>query len=491
MHTSKAVQIISVLNEAELKDAEKFINSPYFNSNRNIIRLFGLLKKHYPDFGEELIQKGELFSKLFPGKTYNEQVMKNLSSGLLQLLLEFLAIDKYRGRNTNDKELDILRELNSRRLDNIFLSRLKKLEKDLQDTTHMIHPLFFHLHKLETIKTQYLLSRDRQKHAAGNVMKAGDYLVYFFITELTRIAIDLNANMTSFNINYETDLVGKILERLDFEQLLEYLKKNNYPYCEMIEVYYHRLNAMLVSSEDNYHRFRESILENAGRFSLYELASLIDSLHNMAIQRVNDGAENAVWDEFEAVKMKLKYGTMALRTGGVISLLNFRNVIFSTVRLNQLSWAEEFIENYIHLVNEESRESISNHARGIIAYVKKDYDTAVKLLSNVNLENPFFASDVKTHLAIIFFEQGHYDSCTSVLDSFRHMLTSREEFSAIFREVNIRFINTVSSYIRALTSGNKGREILLKTKEKLLSYPMINHKGWLTQKADQLLENSA
>jgi len=71
------------------------------------------------------------------------------------------------------------------------------------------------------------------------------------------------------------------------------------------------------------------------------------------------------------------------------------------------------------------------------------------------------------------------------------MVTSREEFSAIFKEVNIRFINTVSSYIRAVTSGNKGREILLKTKEKLLSYPMVNHKGWLIKKADQLLEGSA
>lgn len=491
MHTSKAVQIISVLKEDELKEAERFVNSPYFNSNGNIIRLFALLKKQYPGFDPARITKEVLFGRLFPGKPYNEQVMKNLSSGLLQLLLEFLAIDRYRSRNTNDKELDILSELNARRLDNIFLSRLKKLERELLDTTHMIHPLFFHLHKLETIKSQYLLSRDKQKYAADNVMKTGDYLIYFFITELTRIAIDLNANMTSFNIQYKTDLVNEVLEKLDFAHLLEYLKKHNYPYSEMIEVYYHRLKAMLVSSEENYHRYRESILENAGRFSLYELASLIDSLHNMAIQRVNDGAENAVWDEFEVVKMKLKYGTMALRTGGVISLLNFRNVIFSTVRLNQLSWAEEFIKKYIGLVNEESRVSISNHARGIIAYVKKDYDTAIKLLNNVDLENPFYASDVKTHLAIIYFEQGHYESCISVLDSFRHMVTSREEFSAIFREVNIRFINTVSSYIRALNSGNKGREILLKTKGKLLSYPMINHKGWLTQKADQLLENSA
>ena len=248
MKISYACQIISVLSKSELKELDNFINSLYFNSNRNIIRLFGLLKNQYPGFDAAKIEKELLFGKLFPLKPYNEQIMKNLSSELLQLLLEFLAINKYRNRNANDKELDILSELNTKRLDNIFQSRLKKLEKDLLDTTHMIHPLFFHLHKLETIKTQYLLSRDKQKYAADNVMKAGDYLIYFFITELTRIAIDLNANMTSFNIQHKTNLVQEVLDKPEFARLLEYLKKNNYPYSEMRDVYYHKLTAMIGGS---------------------------------------------------------------------------------------------------------------------------------------------------------------------------------------------------------------------------------------------------
>ena len=40
--------------------------------------------------------------------------------------------------------------------------------------------------------------------------------------------------------------------------------------------------------------------------------------------------------------------------------------------------------------------------------------------------------------------------------------------------------------LRALT-GEKSRDIIQKAKEKLLSYPLVNHKGWLLSKADQLL----
>lgn len=486
MHTSKAIQVMGALNQTEIKELDDFINSPYFNTNSNIIRLFELVKKHYPAFEPEKIEKEILFAKLFPGKPYNEQIMKNLSSQLLQLSLEFLGINKYRNRNINDKELDILSELNAKRLDNIFGSKLKKIEKDLLDTTHMIHPLFFHLHKLETIKTQFLLSRDRQKYAADNVMKTGDYLIYYFITELTRIAIDLNANMTSFNIRHEKDLVKEVLDKLDFSHILKYLNDNNYQYSDMIGVYYYRLAAMLESNTENFNNFKNSILENAHKFSIYELASLIDSLHNIAIQLVNDGIESGVWNEFEVIKLKIKYRTLSLRTGGVISQLTFRNIIFTTVRLNQVSWTEEFIENNIQLVNKDSRESIYNHAMGIIAYVKKDYDTALKLLSSVDLDNPFYASDVKTHIAIIYFEQGHYDSCINVLDSFRHIITSREDFSAIFKEVNLHFINALTGLIKAKGSSKK-EPALRKIKEKLEAQKMVNHKNWLLKKTGEML----
>ncbi len=488
MRSSKVFQLLTALNTQEFKEFGEFIKSPYFNSNKNIIKIFDILKKYYPAFDSERLEKEIIFEKIFPGKAYNEQVMKNLSSGFLQLALEFLGINKYRHRSNNDKELDILSELNSKRLDNIYDIKLKKIEKDLLDTTHMIHPLFFHLHKLETIKTQFLLARDRQKHAADNVMKTGDYLIYFFITELTRIAIDLNANMTSFNIQHKNNLVEEVLDKMDFRYLLSYLKDNNYPYSDMIEVYYCRLVAMLASSIENFNNFRDIVLKNAHKFSIYELASLLDSLHNIAIQLVNDGADNGVWNEFEIIKLKLKYNTLALRTGGRISLLTFRNIIFTSVRLNQLSWGEEFLENNIANVNDESRESIYNHAKGIFAYVNKDYGTAIKYLNNVDLSNPFFASDVKTHIAIIYFEEGHFESCISVLDSFRHILTGREEFSDIFREVNLHFINAMTGLIKAKTGGKK--DGILKIKEKLEAQKMVNHKSWLLRKTNEMLQSN-
>ncbi|MBZ0203991.1 MAG: hypothetical protein K8I03_13315 [Ignavibacteria bacterium] len=148
--------------------------------------------------------------------------------------------------------------------------------------------------------------------------------------------------------------------------------------------------AMLVSTYENYSGYRMLLQENLDNFSTFELPSLMDSLR----------------DEFEVIKMKLEHNTIALRTGGKISMLTFRNVIFSSIRLSEIEWTESFIEKYLHMVNEDSREIVYNHARGILCYTRKDYEAAIAHLSKVDLSNPYLISDTKTHLAIIFFEQG-------------------------------------------------------------------------------------
>lgn len=487
MQSSKAVQIIKALSETEIKELGSFIKSPYFNTNKNLIKLFELLKQQYPELEGEKTEKEFLYKKLFGEKNYNEQIIKNLSSQLYGLCMEFLGINKYRNQNAYDLELDILSELNNKRLDNIYASRLKILEQNLEDSTHMIHPLFYHLHKIETLKSQYLLSRDKQRQAAGNVMKSGDYLLYYFITEFSRIAIDVNANIDTFNVKHEANLVYEALKEFNFAGIISYLKQHNYPYAEIINIYYHRLKAVLDVSDENYYAFKELLINNCNLLELNELASLLDSLHNMAIQRGNEGRADAHMEEFEAIKLKLNYGTIALRTGGRISLITFRNVVFISIRQGEIQWGEKFVNENIDNVNPDSRENIYNHSMGIFAYVKKDYDAAIRHLNKVELRNPYFISDAKTHLAIIYFELGYYDSCIAVMDSFRHLLSSREEFSSIFRTVNLHFINALTNMLK-VKSGRKNPDTLFKIKEKLEAQKMVNHKGWLLKTLNEMTE---
>ena len=85
MNKSKSVQLLSAFSKDELSRSDDFLKSPYFNKNNRVIRLYKELAKDHPEFNSRNIQKEKLYKELFPGKEYNDQIMKNLNSEFLRL----------------------------------------------------------------------------------------------------------------------------------------------------------------------------------------------------------------------------------------------------------------------------------------------------------------------------------------------------------------------------------------------------------------------
>jgi hypothetical protein len=50
MEKSKVIDIFRTFSPDELKRFRDFVHSPFHNKNKNVIRLFEILKKYYPDF---------------------------------------------------------------------------------------------------------------------------------------------------------------------------------------------------------------------------------------------------------------------------------------------------------------------------------------------------------------------------------------------------------------------------------------------------------
>jgi hypothetical protein len=50
MKNSKLASLLSKLSQKEFKEFGKFVKSSYFNTNSNIIKLYDLIAKYFPDF---------------------------------------------------------------------------------------------------------------------------------------------------------------------------------------------------------------------------------------------------------------------------------------------------------------------------------------------------------------------------------------------------------------------------------------------------------
>ena len=78
MHDTKLVQLLVKLTKSELKALDKFLNSPYFNTNKTVYKLWKHTKQYAPNFSSSMLKEEKIHSKLFPNKPFNERTIRQL-----------------------------------------------------------------------------------------------------------------------------------------------------------------------------------------------------------------------------------------------------------------------------------------------------------------------------------------------------------------------------------------------------------------------------
>ena len=167
MTRNKAFQVIKTFSEKELKSFELFINSPYFNSNKNLPRLFSLFKKYLSTTKESEITEEFLYGRLFPGKKYSYGIMKNLISEMFSLCEEFLANTAVVNEKAFDFEQGLRRldNYNIRSLDKLFFAEYKQLEKQLE---YSVLSSDFYLNKSRLVEKLYKFYTRRSQYTGAH-----------------------------------------------------------------------------------------------------------------------------------------------------------------------------------------------------------------------------------------------------------------------------------------------------------------------------------
>jgi len=92
MISGRAIELLKTFSEDEFKQFGLFLNSPFFNREKILFKFYTAVKKFHPFFDGRGFKKERIFSKLYPGKKYNDIRMRNVLSGILRRAQEFLAI---------------------------------------------------------------------------------------------------------------------------------------------------------------------------------------------------------------------------------------------------------------------------------------------------------------------------------------------------------------------------------------------------------------
>ena len=153
----KLFSILKTFTNDELAGFGKFLASPYFNQNENVIKLFNTINVYHPDYSSDNLANEKLHRNIYPGAKINFGSINNLVTRLINLAERFLVVNSFEEDSSVSNQF-LLRQFEERGLDSLFESTIKKTKSEIEK--QCIHDENYYrnmydINELEIIKEEY------------------------------------------------------------------------------------------------------------------------------------------------------------------------------------------------------------------------------------------------------------------------------------------------------------------------------------------------
>ena len=464
MKDSKLFEALETLNAKEFNKFLKFLRSPYINENRNILLLADYLQEIYPEFTPDKLDRLLLYKVVYDDE-FNDLRLRHLLSDLLKLLELFLSIEGFLSdeQNVDMKKLVAFRD---RELNKHYQSTDRKLRKKIGDTRHFGDDLdYFKKYALEKEMNQYM-EVSNQRAEMTNIAETSEALDNYFVLQKLRYGC--------IQANYG-NVFSKSLKLFLLDEIVDYVSEVNISDYPLIRCYYLALQ-MFKNSGDTIHYFtyKEALKEHNQVFTKHFNVELYKFAQNYCIGRINKG-ESAFFNEiFELYKQTLSNGVAF--SSGELSPTNFKNMVTVGCYLKQFAWVQDFIRDYISYLPEEHQENSRVMMTALVYWNLEKRSEAVRLLSRVEYDDPFYALDSRSLLMKIYFELGEYEVLRSLCESFKIYLKRNKTIS----EAHINNYTGLIKYTLKLIKVKPWQhEKLLDIKSEITTAPSVYNRSWL------------
>ncbi len=484
MLRSSLLEILRTFSKKDLTKFEDFVASPYFNKKDNVRKLFLELKKFAPAFEDEHLEKEKVWLKLFPGKEYNYGIMKNLIHDLTGLSEQFILLEHY-SADTFRCEYDLIEAANSRNIQKFTSGKIDQFEKRVKsepapDKYTIIDDLLYVTSNFYSAKSSFIKEYDLKRERADSLRLASEHLFCYFLVNSFKLIHNTIAHEVQGNRPIGNTVLEQFFQKLEEHSILEGLllnEKQDHDRVMKIVVCFYLMYKSLKSNGEKaaYDKFKSYLRENIDLFSAFELQNLntcrITCAINLKVPR-DEANESLEWHKLLTEK------NLFLQRNGLITTAVMINVINNSVNLNDIVFAEEFLNRYAGKLPAESRDNTYNYCMAVIHFSRKEFGKSLECLARISDEKLIRKYFVKRLYLKIYYELNDYESFVYAFDSFAHF----------------RKRNKLANEARALSFNNFGNNIrrLFKLRNSYNEFEAVKLRKeagsqlWFTEKLDEL-----
>ncbi len=433
--------------------------------------LFILLKKIHPEFDEKQTNKKSVYKKLFPGKRFNEQVLRYVMTDLTRLLEEFLVQKQFSENETLRKHL-LMQSLNQRDLDKYFLQHINDAY-EVQKKSPYRDALFYERQAMLEEDSYSWTSRKDNRAIDSSLQSLVDNIDIHYLTKKLKYSCEIINRMNVLKVQYNISFL---------DNTLEFLKQNSFSHVPAIMVYFQVLLTLRESeNEVHYRKLKTLLAEHIDKFPNSELRDIYGFIQNYCIRQINLGNNNYLRELFENYKILLEKEIII--EDGSLAQFDFKNIVTISLRLDEFKWTEKFIEKYSLLLSADFRKNAINYNLARLHYSKKQYRDALRLLLAVEFTDVYYHLDSKSLLLRIYYDLEDWEPLLSLFNTFKIYLKRNKLISEYQRTT---YTNLVK-FVRKLTRIKMGSKLPLeRVKQEIEEVKQIADLTWLQSKVEEL-----
>ena len=483
------IKILKKFSVKELTEFDKLLRSPFFNNHSTLTKLFSELKKYYPQFSDNILTKEYLFEIVNPGKKYDDMLFRKYLSRMNKLAEEYLCILELRN-DKNYLDLKILYQLTKRDLKDIYSRKLNEVEKIFDKNLKIDENYYLLKHKLSDIKYYDKARSNNQFSIHKELIESYSYLINYLLIISSSSINQLSSDKISYKLSELESTSGIFYNRSEIVKNVAGIIKQTPPddkkrllFLELI------LNDLKMNSGKGelkaFNCLKKILFENFKSLSNTLLLYYLKRLNVYCTIQFSNGNYGLSKELFENYRFMLDKKLFFLDEIPDLRLVDYRIILFTAIKNNEIEWAEKFINESVSLIKEESRDNIINFGYAILMFHKKNYSGSLDHISLIQHELLPITIDIYILKSKIFYELGFLDTAKSVSDSLRHFIKNNKVLSNILKNSLRSFYNFFNALLRLNENYNE-----IKLKKLLSDTESINwtwNKIWLIEKTNELL----
>lgn len=468
---SSLIIFLSSLDKTELREFDKFIHSPFHNNRSEVSRYFDVLKKFHPKFTGSGLSKQNVFSMLYPGTSYKDDVIRRLSSNLLKAGEEFGAYSMFRkDKFVYNKHLTAF--YLSKSAQKLLARQINKTESELLASPCRDAAFFLNMSFLEEYRRLGSIRKDSSGRKI-DVQDQIDSIWKFAAITLFRLYKIASEHSRQFDMAYNLNNLSLLFGLID---------KTGFMGSKALEIWYLVMKLQSQPDDATFYRLKKVFTANSNLFEPVEGFVIYVSLLGYCYEKNILARENFHVEEYEIMRAMLAGGLLI--QDNVFHPEWFIYAVISSLRAGKLKFAQELVNEYSALLPPSEADNVLEHAFAEIAIETGNYDKALKHLA-VSKYNNIAEKLRANHMYLkIYYEQGLSEQFFYNIDSFKHLIKNEVSLSKSVKELRENFIKYAVKLFRIKL--NESGEDPGAVKKDILKTPIMGNK-WLLQKADELL----